>query len=736
MKLSGNGKGKQYLQSKFKKGKQICRVCGRTNDWDCRITEDEGLAYCSFTPNDSGKKDTHGRYEHILKSDSKNKRDMNGAKNETTKADADKLDAVYSALLEGLELKEKHSNELLYRRKLSDTDIVKNLYYSVPNYNKRLEIPYNLAKQFDLTGVPGFYLNGKLWCLNTTFSGFYIPYRDEKGRIVGLQIRRDEDVEEKYMWLSSNNKLKGASSGAPLHFVNVNLAEEKKEVFLTEGALKADIIGSILGVSVIASAGVTAVNPDNLLNKIFEVFPDLERIVVAYDMDWTEKEEVRMALSRLLIALKGADVEVLVATWEKALGKGLDDVLVIEDYSEDAVKYVSTEEFQGLFASLVIEEEAKESTEEVLVVEPIKETLQEDFKETELNLSEESQDSSVEESENNLIMLSCGDFLDLELEDEDKVVFGLVRGNVGLMVASTNLGKSTLSLNLALSATAGEEFYPLLSERHSAQKILYIDGEATKEQLQTDIKKMMEVFTPSQVESVKKNLFLICDEELDDEPLDLVNPDHQKVIKEKALACEPDLIIVDTLSALMDMEDENDNAKVKKEVIKPLKKLARQTNSAVLLLHHTGKFNEGFSKANKAYNGRGASAFGALSRSVITLEKSNTKENRIVLSCQKVKGEDFTDTILELNKTSRWFSVIGNDTSKKLSSYEKVIDFVISVGNPVKRQDIVNGLAEVMSDKSVDRHLSNALKLEDLIKSEYGSYSAPISPESELPLAE
>jgi hypothetical protein len=746
MKLSEKGNTKQYLESKFKRGKQTCPVCGKTDDWKCWITEDEGLVYCSSVPNESGII-KYDRYEHIMRTDTNIKPQsanvtMNDNSTKSTKADADRLNDVYSALLEDLKLSAKHADDLLSRRGLSDTVIAKNLYATVPHYNKRYEIAQKLAKSFNLEGVPGFFHKGNVWVLNTTFPGFYVPYRDELGRIIGLQIRRDEEGKDKYMWLSSDAKLKGASSGTPPHFVNADLADEKKEVFLTEGALKADVIGSILGVTVIATAGVSVINPVDLTDKLLDTFPDLEKVVVAYDIDWQTNEAVKLALFRLLDGLKERNIKVEVALWDLSQGKGLDDVLVNEAFTEDSVKYIPADEFQAMVSSIVVEEE-----EATGAIEPVDEVMNDElisdedfieaqelaFEQVDFDLGQEPEQEL--EREDKPIMYSYGEFSELEVEDVEKVIFGLVRGGIGLMVASTNVGKTTLALNLSLSATGRREFNPLLNNSHQARRVLYIDGEATKAELQTDIAKMLEVFTTEQVESVKDNLFLICDEELDDEALDLVNEEHFNLIKEKALACKPDLIIVDTLSALMDLEDENDNAKVKKEVIKPLRKLARQTNSGVLFLHHSGKFNEGFSNSNKAYSGRGAS-LGASSRIVMVLEKSDSVDNGVKLSCSKVKGKKFSDSILELDAYSRWFKFIANDKPEKVSNYEKVIEFVINFGNPVKRQDIVNALANVMSDKAVDRHLKKAFEVGRLNKTDYGFYSAPMNLESELSLAE
>jgi hypothetical protein len=452
-----------------------------------------------------------------------------------------------------------------------------------------------------------------------------------------------------------------------------------------------------------------------------------------------------MGLVRLLEALKEKFVKVDVATWDRNLGNGLDDVLVNENTPDDAVKYISADEFLVMLTTITAREGIKKETEESVNEVTIDEFLgdeieQEDFEEFEQNPSTVNQQYNFDPNE---IMHSWGELATAEFEDIERVMFGLMRGNVGLFIASTNLGKTILALNLALSATVRREFHPLLNQSHTAQRILYIDGEATKPEVYTDVKKMLEAFTPEQVEVVKKNLFLICDAELDDEPLDLVNPEHQEIIKQKALDCKPDLIIVDTLSALMDIEDENDNAKVKKEVMKPLKKLAKQTNSAVLLLHHTGKFNEGFSPAG-AYKGRGASAFGALSRTVLTLEKSKSMKNRVVLSSPKAKGDKFKNTVLELHQNSRWFRVVGNTIEASLekhNGYEQVIKFVITAGRNVKRNEIVdahngeNG-KPFIGASTITNYLSEAVKNSRLHYPRIGYYSAPKNIEAEIPLAE
>jgi RecA-family ATPase len=168
----------------------------------------------------------------------------------------------------------------------------------------------------------------------------------------------------------------------------------------------------------------------------------------------------------------------------------------------------------------------------------------------------------------------------------------------------------------------------MLDSSAQVQRVLYLDGESTKQELRWDIHRMLQGFSDDERTLVEENLMLVCDDEISDEPLTLDEALHMSVIERLAVEFKPDLIVLDTITALIDITDENDNAKIKVEVMKPLKALAIKANAAILLLHHSGKYNENSSSVG-AYKGRGASALGALARAVIVLEKSDTGKNRI-----------------------------------------------------------------------------------------------------------
>jgi hypothetical protein len=547
-------KSDDFQDRPFKKDTIICQICGEKSRYNCREREDGTLALCKNKASDKPMRDGKG-YIHILNNSNGQVKTYSKAVHKTIpdcpKADADRLNKVYTAFLESLELNKHHADNLLYERGLSDTKIAQNLYASVPVYDDRFKLAGELAESFDLEGIPGFYFDDGKWALHLTFDGFYVPYRDELGRIVGLQIRQDADEERKYLWLSSPKKEKGASSGVPLHYVNTNLIEENSEAFVTEGALKADIIGELYNVGVMAMGGVNVLKADDFVTSLDKTVPNVDRVVLAFDMDWETKEEVRSALLTLLGALRQKYLAVYILTWDISLGKGLDDVL-FKFHSEEIpaeipFTYVKAEDFQAQYLNVKNEEANTISVNEEQEIE----NDIDDYAPENMGLNGES----ATEEEADTFALTCRDFLKRDFPNPEKVMFGLGRGNVGLMIASTNLGKTTLALNLSLSAGGNRDFSPLFNENYKARRIMYIDGEATKSELQADLRKMLESCSPVEIEKIKDNLCFVCDEELHGEPLDLVNPEHLQVVTQRAVEFQPDLIIGSELKVMLKQQN-------------------------------------------------------------------------------------------------------------------------------------------------------------------------------------
>lgn len=250
-----------------------------------------------------------------------------------------KCDLVYQVLLRSLHLFTSHS-ENLQQRGLDEMSIVRGRFKSTPTEEEAARIVKTLLEECDLAGVPGFYKDASGWRMVKTPTGFFVPVLDRDGLIRGLQIRCDylkNPKNARYRWLSSHPDYfpRGTSSGAPVHVQNPERIAATGRVIITEGALKSFVASRFLSPE---EGGLLAVSGTSAFRESFgcqikSVWPGLHTVVCAFDADWTEKKEVKQHLRRLVRFLKAASFEsVLVRTWERQRGKGIDDLLVSESY--------------------------------------------------------------------------------------------------------------------------------------------------------------------------------------------------------------------------------------------------------------------------------------------------------------------------------------------------------------------------------------------------------------------
>jgi hypothetical protein len=340
MRKEDNGTGFPKITSPLKRvtKRRKCEICGRP-DW-CSYTEDGALALCMRVSAGSVKQAKNGAYIHVLRSDVGNNASAVSTSSLKSsgscgnkQADADHLHEVYTYLLgECLELTEEHGDILLNERTLSDTTIAYKLYASQPSKEKLPEVCAKLEKRFgnNLNGVPGFYKDEAGRWKMVHYNGYFIPVRDVQGRIVGMQIRLDGNVEHKYLWFSTSPEkfTCGASSGTPVHYVKPDLVKQFGFAFITEGALKADIISEYKHAAVIAIAGVTCFDEETFGIEVRKAIPKLERAVIAFDSDWKTNSAVKEGLLRMGRSLRAAGLIVEVLDWDAEQGKGLDNALI------------------------------------------------------------------------------------------------------------------------------------------------------------------------------------------------------------------------------------------------------------------------------------------------------------------------------------------------------------------------------------------------------------------------
>lgn len=119
----------------------------------------------------------------------------------------------------------------------------------------------------------------------------------------------------------------GTSSGAPIHFRNVGDIRASGHAIITEGALKGDIIARYLNRGVIAVAGVSSF-PTDFGQDLRKQLPELKKVTIAFDTDYTRNPNVGGAMRRLQATLERAGLKVETVHWAESKGKGLDDYLL------------------------------------------------------------------------------------------------------------------------------------------------------------------------------------------------------------------------------------------------------------------------------------------------------------------------------------------------------------------------------------------------------------------------
>ncbi|HEX8734998.1 MAG TPA: AAA family ATPase [Pyrinomonadaceae bacterium] len=309
-----------------------------------------------------------------------------------------------------------------------------------------------------------------------------------------------------------------------------------------------------------------------------------------------------------------------------------------------------------------------------------------------------------------------GELLNLDLPPREEIIFGLGRGEVGLINAVNNVGKTTLLRNLTVSLCTGKPFAPF-GNFNLPKRVAFLDFEDNLSFLRSDLSIMLRQFTESDRARLNDNALLICDVSIDDEELSLSNSFHLYSITQRLKSFAPDLIIVDTISSAFQIRDENNNAEVRRFITRPLKTLAKDCNAGVIASHHIGKgkAEEGQTK-EASHKGRGASSFADMSRLVLNLEKESV-ENRVILSCAKIKGQKFDSAILELDTNSRWF--IAKGAKQEPSNYGLVIE-MFADGNEYSTKQCVEDFNGIIPERTLKRLLNEAVTNGDLKKVSHG----------------
>lgn len=301
------------------------------------------------------------------------------------------------------------------------------------------------------------------------------------------------------------------------------------------------------------------------------------------------------------------------------------------------------------------------------------------------------------------------------------LLFGLSRGSLGMISGVTNFGKSLLVRNLAVSLASGREYLNILKSG-KPKRVLLLDYETPAAVFQNDIKKMTIDFSDEEKEAVGKNLRTYTNLQMDMPMLNLSESKYFQVVEDMVSSFEPDVIIIDTVSAAFTIKQENDNGEVT-ALMKKLQRLAKNANAVVLFTHHIGKSgSEEGSASNSHYRSRGASSFQGMSVAVIQLDEKNSKGEKVrTMKYAKVKDKTPDEVILIQNDETRWFEIDGSGRmafSKSEEKYQKILEIIKT---PTSKKEIIekSGVAE----KTVEGYLDRAIRERNLERLERGVYA-------------
>ncbi|MEG1299886.1 MAG: CHC2 zinc finger domain-containing protein [Erysipelotrichaceae bacterium] len=258
-------------------------------------------------------------------------------------------DYVYRILMQGpslideskMNLSSEHK-ALLLQRGISEKNIRKYGYFTFPSRYAMKKINILIKKrgykETDLLGVPGFYQNkvtGKVTF--TALKGIGLPLTDVDGKIIGIQVRRDETSENqsRYIWFSSGFAFmhlkyqKGVSPGSPINVIYPSQTETKS-LFITEGHFKAAFLTEKFNSTSLALQGIgNWKGIETVVKKIIAKQPKIKFLYIAFDGDISYNLQVYFQASKLSRFLKkefpGLILRYLL--WDDKYGKGIDDVI-------------------------------------------------------------------------------------------------------------------------------------------------------------------------------------------------------------------------------------------------------------------------------------------------------------------------------------------------------------------------------------------------------------------------
>lgn len=236
----------------------------------------------------------------------------------------------------------------------------------------------------------------------------------------------------------------------------------------------------------------------------------------------------------------------------------------------------------------------------------------------------------------------------------DWIVEGIAaRSAVTMLHGDAGLGKSMFALAAAVAVTRGA---PFMNHPTRVGRVLYIDAENGQGEAHRRIRALG--LTASEAERL-----VYC------EALDVDLRVDEDEIRRVALAAEPDLIVADSLATLS--RSDEDSSGETTPAIQVLQRVARETQAAVILLHHDKKDRTNF---------RGSSAIAAVVEIRWHLTKDADRENARRLTNEKCRlAAEAPERWIEIRQSEGGVEVVQiakPPTTKEAEAWDAVVDLL------------------------------------------------------------
>lgn len=282
-------------------------------------------------------------------------------------------------------------------------------------------------------------------------------------------------------------------------------------------------------------------------------------------------------------------------------------------------------------------------------------------------------------------IMTVTEFLDQDLPEIEWLIEDMLGvGCLGILVAKPKVGKSTLCEELIYCAATGEDF---LGRSTRKVKTLFLALEAAPPHLVESFKALGIPRTDD---------VLICTRAQDCSSVEM--------LRTLILQHQIEFVIIDTLARFVSVQDLNDYAEVTKKLT-PLAELCRETNTTILLTHHSRK-GAGDDAGDSAL---GSTAIFGMVDSLFRIQMDSSRTRSF--ETQLRYGRDIPPTILTFDSDSRRVALGQIRAISQIAQVKARIQEVLEDGprlakdlkNLIKSSGWNTALNEMVADGSVSR---------------------------------